>query len=122
MLLWLGAGLVALAAGGGWAVLVFSDPFRGLERVDLRAYADSAKSFQGGTYLVEGIVDDQLGSHPGKGRLIGLRAQTSQGAMFIPVLFPASLGSFNLQKGQALIMRAHGDGQGLLLVEKVKKR
>lgn len=119
---WIVGSLAVLAAVGGWAVMVFSDPFRGLEKVDFRAYADSAKSFRGGTYVLEGTVDDQIAFQVGKGRLVGVRAQSGQGAAFLPLLFPEALGSFNLQKGQNLIVRVRGDGRGLFVVEKVKKQ
>jgi len=119
---WIVGSLAVLAAVGGWAVMIFSDPFRGLEKADLRAYAESAKSFRGGTYVVEGVIDDQIAYQAGKGRLVGVRAESVQGPVFFPLLFPDALGSFNLQKGQGLMVRVRGDGRGLLVVEKVRKQ
>ena len=114
--------VVVVLATGGWFLHVFSDPFRNLERPDLPSYVESAKSFQGGTYLLEGSVEEQLGYREGRGKLIGLRCPETRGPVFIPVLVPDSLGSFQLQKGQRLQVKARGDARGLFVAEVIRKK
>ena len=118
---WIVPGVGALVAGG-WFLHVLSDPFRNLERLDLASYAESAKSFQGGTYLLEGAVEEQLGYREGRGKLIGLRCSETRGPVFIPVLVPDSLSSFPLQKGQRLQVKARGDVRGLFVAEVIRKK
>jgi len=97
------------------------DSFRGLEKLDALAYSDSAKSFQGGTYFMEGELDEVLRTEPGLGKLVSIGASSSKGVIPIPVLVPESLQSFNLQRGQLLKIKVRGVEKGLLRAEKITK-
>jgi len=102
-------------------VIRSSDAFRNLEKLDAISYAESAKSFQGGTYLVEGTLEELLDSSSASGRLVSLAVSSSRGVILIPVLVPQNLGSFNLQKGQGLKIKVKGIVQGLLQAETIIK-
>jgi len=102
-------------------VIRSSNSFRNLERLDAISYAESAKSFQGGVYLVEGTLEELLDSSSASGRLVSLAVSSSRGVILIPVLVPQNLGSFNLQKGQGLKMKTKGIDRGLLQAEKIEK-
>ena len=97
------------------------DPFRGVEKLDVLQYSESAKSFQGGSYWVEGEVGEALFTQAGIGRLISFGVSSSRGVVFIPVLIPETLQSFNLQKGQSLKVKVKGMAQGVLRAEKMVK-
>ncbi len=112
--------LVAALAVYFWQIRP-SDPFGNLEKLDAVSYSESAKSFQGGVYLVEGTLDDMLDATSTQGRLVTLVVSSSRGAIPIPVLVPQNLGSFNLQKGQALKIKVKGINRGLLKAEKIEK-
>lgn len=98
-----------------------SDSFRNLEKLDAISYAESAKPFQGGVYLVEGNMEELLDSSSAQGRLVSLAVSSSKGVILIPVLVPKNLESFNLQKGQVLKIMARGIDRGLLKAEKIEK-
>ena len=118
-------GLLLFFVGIGMAVYFLviqsSDAFRNLEKLDAISYAESAKSFQGGAYLVEGTLEELLDSSSAGGRLVSLAVSSSRGVILIPVLVPQNLGSFNLQKGQGLKMKTKGIDRGLLQAEKIEK-
>jgi len=118
-------GLALLAfLGVGIASLFFfhgRDSFRGVEKLDVVSYSENAKSFQGGNYWVEGEVGEALFTQAGMGNLISLGVSSSRGVVFIPVLVPETLQSFNLQKGQSLKIKVKGMAQGLLRAEKMVK-
>ena len=102
-------------------VIRSSDAFRNLEKLDAVSYAESAKSFQGGVYLIEGTIEELLDSSSVNGRLVSLAVSSSRGVILIPVLVPQNLGSFNLQKGQVLKIKTKGIDRGLLKAEKMEK-
>jgi len=116
LLFFVGIGLAAY-----FLVTQSSDAFRNLEKLDAVSYAESAKSFQGGAYLVEGTLEELLDSSSASGRLVSLAVSSSRGVILIPVLVPQNLGSFNLQKGQGLKMKTKGIDRGLLQAEKIEK-
>jgi len=116
LLFFVGIGLAAY-----FLVTQSSDAFRNLEKLDAVSYAESAKSFQGGAYLVEGTLEELLDSSSASGRLVSLAVSSSRGVILIPVLVPQNLGSFNLQKGQGLKIKVKGIAQGLLQAETIIK-
>jgi hypothetical protein len=116
LLFFVGIGLAAY-----FLVTQSSDAFRNVEKLDAISYAESAKSFQGGVYLVEGTLEELLDSSSASGRLVSLAVSSSRGVILIPVLVPQNLGSFNLQKGQGLKMKTKGIDRGLLQAEKIEK-
>jgi len=118
-------GVLLFFVGIGLAVYFLvtqsSDTFWNLEKLDAVSYAESAKSFQGGVYLIEGTLEELLDSSSASGRLVSLAVSSSRGVILIPVLVPQNLGSFNLQKGQGLKMKTKGIDRGLLQAEKIEK-
>jgi len=116
LLFFVGIGLAAY-----FLVTQSSDAFRNVEKLDAISYAESAKSFQGGFYLVEGTLEELLDSSSASGRLVSLAVSSSRGVILIPVLVPQNLGSFTLQKGQGLKMKTKGIDRGLLQAEKIEK-
>ena len=97
------------------------DPFRRLEKLDVLSYTDSTKSFQGGSYLVEGTIEESLYAKTGQGRLVSVAISSSKGIILVPILIPEVLGGFNLQKGQNLRFKVKGITRGLLQAEKIEK-
>ena len=116
LLFFIGVGLALY-----FLVIRSSDAFRNLEKLDAVSYAESAKSFQGGVYLVEGTLEELLDSSSASGRLVSLAVSSPKGVILIPVLVPQNLESFNLQKGQVLKIKAKGIDRGLLQAEKIEK-
>jgi len=112
---------VALAIIGVWFLGGFGDPFRGIEKISAESYMESAKSFQGGTYQFEGVVDGDLGFEGNKGRLVSFRVASSKGPICLPALIPASMNRINPQKGQSYKIKVVGRDYGLLVVEKIEK-
>jgi hypothetical protein len=113
---------VLLAIGGAWFLGGFGDPFRGIEKINAESYMESAKSFQGGTYQFDGIVDGDLGFETSKGRLVSFRvSSSSRGPICLPALIPASMNRINMQKGQSYKIKVIGRDYGLLVVEKIEK-
>jgi hypothetical protein len=113
---------IVLAIVGVWFLGGFGDPFRGIEKISAESYMESAKSFQGGTYQFEGVVDGDLGFEANKGRLVSFRVASSKGLVCLPALIPASMNRINLQKGQSYRIKVVGRDYGLLVVEKIEKR
>lgn len=113
--------LLAVAVTGYFLFARGDDPFRNLEKLDVVSYSESAKSFQGGIYLVEGTLREELPAPPGKGKLVALDVSSPQGVVPVPVLIPELLQGFNLQKGQVLKMKVKGVERGLLRAEKLEK-
>ena len=118
-------GVLLFFVGIGLAVYFLvtqsSDTFWNLEKLDAVSYAESAKSFQGGVYLIEGTLEELLDSSSASGRLVSLAVSSSRGVILIPVLVPQKMGSFNLQKGQLLKIKTKGINRGLLQAEKIEK-
>ena len=112
---------VALASIGVWFLGGFGDPFRGIENINAESYIESAKSFQGGTYQFEGVVDGDLGFEVNKGRLVSFRVTSSKGPICLPALIPASMNRISPQKGQSYKIKVVGRDYGLLVVEKIEK-
>jgi hypothetical protein len=112
---------VVLVIGGAWFLGGFGDPFRGIEKINAESYIESAKSFQGGAYQFEGIVDGDLGFEASKGRLVSFRVSSSKGPICLPALIPASMNRLNPQKGQSYKVKVVGRDYGLLVVEKIEK-
>ena len=112
---------VVLAISGMWFLGGFGDPFRGVEKINAESYIESAKSFQGGTYQFEGVVDGDLGFEASKGRLVSFRVSSSKGSICLPALIPASMNRINPQKGQSYKIKVVGREYGLLVVEKIEK-
>jgi len=112
---------VVLAIGGVWFLGGFGDPFRGIEKIDTESYIESAKSFQGGTYQFEGVVDGDLGFEASKGRLVSFRVSSSKGTICLPALIPASMNRINPQKEQTYRLKVVGQERGLLVVQKMEK-
>lgn len=98
-----------------------SDPFKGIEKLDVISYVDSAKTFQGGVFWIEGTVDEVLKAKSGYGKLVSIAVSTSHGVNVIPLLVPLSFNSFNLQKGQNLKIKVRGIDSGLLKAENIEK-
>lgn len=97
------------------------DAFGKLEKLDAASYTESAKSFQGGLYFLEGTMEELLDASSAQGSLVSFAVSSSRGVILIPVLIPQNLGSFNLQKGQALKIKVKGVEKGLLKAEKIEK-
>jgi len=114
-----GVGVLTLL--GTWFLGGFSDSFGGVDKIDAISYVESAKSFQGGVYQFEGIIDSDLGFEGEVGRLISFKVNSSKGQIFLPILIPASLSRLNPQKGQLYKVRVIGRHNGLLVVEKIEK-
>ncbi|NBX70002.1 MAG: hypothetical protein EBR01_13710 [Proteobacteria bacterium] len=111
-----------LALGLGLFFLIRpSSSFQNLERLDIESYSETAKPFTGGTYFVEGIMDNILVSSSSKGRLVSVTVSSPKGLILIPILIPQNMGSFNLQKGQALKIKVKAVDNGLLKAEKIEK-
>ncbi|NBR71261.1 MAG: hypothetical protein EBT75_04050 [Proteobacteria bacterium] len=112
---------VVLAIIGVWFLGGFGDPFRGIEKISAESYMESAKSFQGGTYQFEGVVDGDLGFEANKGRLVSFRVASSKGPICLPALIPASMNRINPQKGQNYKLKVIGKERGLLVVQMMEK-
>jgi hypothetical protein len=112
---------VVLAISGVWFLGGFGDPFRGIEKINAESYVESAKSFQGGTYQFEGVVDGDLGFEVSKGRLVSFRVSSSNGPICLPVLIPTIMNRISPQKGQSYKIKVTGRDYGLLVVEKIEK-
>jgi len=112
---------VALAMIGVLFLGGLGDPFRGIEKINAESYMESAKSFQGGTYQFEGVVDGDLGFEVSKGRLVSFLVVSSKGSICLPALIPASMNRINPQKGQSYRIKVVGRDYGLLVVEKIEK-
>jgi len=112
---------VVLAIIGVWFLGGFGDPFRGIEKISAESYMESAKSFQGGTYQFEGVVDGDLGFEANKGRLVSFRVASSKGPICLPALIPASMNRINPQKGQNYKLKVIGKERGLVvqMMEKI---
>jgi len=115
------AGVAVLTLAGAWFLGGFSGSFRGIDKIDAAAYAESAKPFQGGTYQFEGVVDSDLGFERGVGRLIAFEVTSSNRHHFLPVLIPEKLSKINPQKGQSYRVMVNGRNSGLLVVEAIQK-
>jgi len=112
---------ICMSIGGYFVFVREADAFRQLEKLDVIAYSDSAKTFQGGVYLVQGTMEELLQAKTGLGKLVSLSISTSKGVILIPVLIPESLGGFNLQKGQSLKIKVKSIDHGLLVATKIDK-
>jgi hypothetical protein len=112
---------VVLAISGVWFLGGFGDPFRGIEKINAESYIESAKSFQGGTYQFDGVVDGDLGFEASKGRLVSFQVSSTNGHIYLPALIPASMNRINPQKGQSYRIKVVGCDFGLLVVEKIEK-
>jgi hypothetical protein len=112
---------VVLAIGGVWFLGGFGDPFRGIEKINAESYMESAKSFQGGTYQFEGVVDGDLGFEAGKGRLVSFQVSSTNGPIYLPALIPSSLNRINMQKGQTYRLKVVGQDRGILVVQQMEK-
>ena len=115
------AGFLVLASITYFLFARAGDPYRDLEKLDVISYVSSAKTFQGGTYQVEGNVEEVISITTGKGKMVSMAISSPQGAVLIPVLIPDNLRKFNLEKGQKIRIKAKGIHQGLLLVEAIDK-
>ena len=110
-------------SGDRWC-LVFGWVWRSFPRcrkINPESYIESAKSFQGGTYQFEGVVDGDLRFEASKGRLVSFRVSSSKGSICLPALIPASMNRINPQKGQSYKIKVVGRDYGLLVVEKIEK-
>ena len=100
------AGVVSLFAflglSGAWFLGGFGDSFRGVEKINAESYIESAKSFQGGTYQFEGVVDGDLGFEASKGRLVSFRGVFLQGASLLARLNSGFNESYESSKGAVL--------------------
>jgi len=112
---------VVLAISGVWFLGGFGDPFRGIEKINAESYIESAKSFQGGTYQFEGVVDGDLGFEASKGRLVSFQVSSTNGHIYLPVLIPSSLNRINMQKGQIYRLKVVGQDRGVLVVQQMEK-
>jgi hypothetical protein len=116
------AGVFLLLASLSYFLFVRSgDTFQRLEKLDVVTYANSAKAFQGGVYLVEGTMDEVLLAQTGRGKLVSLAISSPLGVILIPILIPENIAEFNLEKGQMLKIKVIGVGKGLLKAEKIEK-
>lgn len=66
-------------------------------------------------------MEELLDASSAQGSLVSFAVSSSRGVILIPVLIPQNLGSFNLQKGQALKIKVKGVEKGLLKAEKIEK-
>ena len=114
-------GFLVLASVTFFLFARVSDPYRSLEKLDVLSYVSSAKTFQGGTYQVEGNVEEVISTTTGKGKMVTMAISSPQGAVLIPVLIPENLRKFNVEKGQKVRIKTKGIHQGLLLVEAIDK-
>jgi hypothetical protein len=112
---------LGVALAGYFLLFRSNDDFRNLEKLDAVLYAESAKSFEGGVYFVEGTMEELLDASSASGRLVSLAVSSVRGVILIPVLVPQNLGGFNLQKGQVLKIKVKGLSRGLLQSEKIEK-
>ena len=115
------ASLLAVAFAAFYFFTRHADDYRNLEKHDINSYADSAITFQGGTYKIEGNLEEVIGISTGKGKLVSLAVTSAQGVILIPVFIPEKWKSFNLEKGQRLQIRVKGVHRGLLEAEEIQK-
>lgn len=120
--LFVGVGVLLFLASLGYYLLgKHNDTFQRLEKLDVTSYSQSAKTFQGGVYFVEGTMDEVLLAKTGQGKLISLAISSPKGVVLIPLLIPDNTTIFNLEKGQNLKIKVKGIERGLLKAEKIEK-
>jgi len=96
-----------------------SRPYRAIADLDIEAIATNALSIRGNTYRLDAEVADSLFWSPSMGRLIAV--SVSGGQKVLPVLVTTEFSSFNIQKGQKLILLLEVDDKGLLRTKGVTK-
>jgi len=111
--------LLLILGGGYFAHTRLNDPFRTLPRLPVNHYLESANTLRGNVYKINGVVDNQLESSPTRGRLYALALD--EGNNVVPILFPPSLNSTNLQKGQRFTVKVEVDEQGILAAKNLSK-
>jgi len=115
------ASLLVLAIGTFYFFIRNVDDYRNLEKLDINSYANSATTFQGGTYKIEGNLEEVIGISTEKGKLVSLAVTSAQGVILIPVFIPEKMKTFNLEKGQRLQIKVKGVHRGLLEAEGIQK-
>ncbi|MGI8604647.1 MAG: hypothetical protein ACR2OZ_16875 [Verrucomicrobiales bacterium] len=114
---------VAVAAIIAWKTFAGrTEQFGGVPELKIRDYFENANSLRGNTYQVRGTVEDSLRWVAGKGRLISVIAQNSDGtpADPLPIRVPPQI-TENIQTGQSFVFKVSvGDG-GVLVAEKIRK-
>lgn len=109
--------LVTIALGGWFLFSRAVDPFRTASPLDVPTFIASGKSLQGNTYQLEGEVMASLAWSP-SGRLISVGVEGGRKA--VPVLLPAALNSFTIQRGQKIRLLVAVEDGGVLRVEKMR--
>jgi hypothetical protein len=120
--IWLIAVVFLLVATG--SVFFFQSregPFRTVSVLPPGDYFENANSLRGNIYQMEGVITSSLGSSPAKGRLFGLRVESGEGDLPLPILIPPDYREMNLQKGQRYRVKVRVGDDGILLVEDLAK-
>lgn len=121
--LWLvlAAGLALLGGLGAFLLQKDGNPYRTVEKLKPGDYLENAKSLQGNTYQLEGVIANSLGSSQEKGRLFSLRAVYGEKEWPLPILVPSGFRDLNLQKGQKYRLKVRVNVAGLLEVQEMTK-
>jgi hypothetical protein len=92
--------------------------FSSLEALPIDSYLKRPGDFLGNTYLLKGRIDSQIKWEEDLGRILAVRAESSQARL--PVFVPSSVEQ-NLYVGQVYEMRAIIRQGGLIYVEALRK-
>jgi hypothetical protein len=92
--------------------------FSSLEALPVDGYLNRPGDFLGNTYLLKGRIDSQIKWDESVGRILAVRAESSEARL--PVFVPSEVGQ-NLYVGQVYEMRAIIRDGGLIYVEALRK-
>ena len=112
---------IVLILGGMFASKNFTgDRLRTLELIDSEELLDNHESLLGGRFRLIATVDAELGTEPGKGKLVAFRDVESQ--VILPALVTQNeLADRTLSKGQRYKMEVEVNRGGLLHVNYLEK-
>jgi hypothetical protein len=120
--IWLvAASFLVLATGSVFLFQSREGPFRTVSVLPPMDYFENANSLRGNIYQLEGVITSSLGSSQSQGRLFGLRVESRDGDLPLPILIPPDYREMNLQKGQRYRVKVRVGEDGILWVEDLSK-
>jgi len=122
--MWVGVAIIVVAAIVGAAFFRFgqkTDPFRSIQSLSLTDYYQNANGLQGNVYKIDGTIQTSLYSSTDKGRLITISVDNSTSEDIIPILIPASMNQFEIQRGNHIHVKVLVEKNGLLVVQQIDK-
>jgi len=110
--------VILLLAGGAYVFLGFMvTPYRTIAPFPEKDYVQNSVSLQGNIYRLQGQIAAQIFWREDVGRLISV--ETKDGP--IAVLFPATTGAKNLERGQKILAKVIVGEKGILSALEYKK-